>query len=567
MRRTEWRGAGSFVAVADQRTLDAYAARAVEFTDRTRLPVSPLARYFPIAFRPESRVIDVGAATGREVAALLSERFDAYGVEPVETLRNLAIERTGPGRIFAGALPNLGVDGQYDGLLCSAVLQHVPRSQLFDAVLDLRGLLKEHGRALVSVPAGRRPDVGEDERDDWGRLFTALRPEELQLLFERVGFSTLARWEDADSLQRPGVGWVTFLFELGSASGSRPIDQLATVISTKERKVATYKLALLRALNDIAMTQPHVVRWTASGDVEVPIVHISARWIHYYWRLFDAPRFLPQQQGEEARQRHVLGFAKELDALRNHFKRSGGLRTFALQERQGLSGPPAQLHAKLLKKLQHTIFAGPVTYAGGALKTGRLFQKAGDRVVVPGGLWRELSLLGHWIGDALVLRWAELVERLSGHVTAGEVIDHLLPLPEFERDTDDVRALFVAGARCVWTDRSVSGKQLQIDHVLPWALWHNNDLWNLVPAAASVNNSKSDQLPERRFLKSRRSAFREAWSASQSEWPERFRRDAEGQLGRTLGKNETAFEELFDVVTEAVERTRLQRGLGEWQPS
>lgn len=553
--------------MADQQTLDAYAARAAEFAARAQSIDSPLARYFAIAFRPGGRVLDVGAGTGREVAALLRERFDAYGVEPVESLREEAIARTEPSRIFAGSLPNLRLRDRYEGLVCSAVLQHLPRSQLFDAVLDLRGLLVERGRALISIPAGQRPGLDAEHRDDWGRLFTPLQPEELQLLFERAGFSTLARWENPDAEARPGVRWVTFLFELGADAGHRPIDQLATVISTRERKVATYKLALLRALNDIAMTQPHVVRWRDDGRVEVPIDAIAARWVQYYWRLFDAPTFLPQQQGEQAKGRHVLGFTTELDALLRHYAKSGGLVVFAREERDGLSGAAASLHAALMKALRRTIFAGPVTYAGGALGSGRLFEKAGSNVVVPGPLWRELSLLGHWIGDALVLRWAEMTERLSGEVTAGDVIDYLLPLPEQPRDTADVRELFKGGARCVWTDKRVSGSALQIDHVLPWALWHNNELWNLVPSTAQVNNAKSDQLPERRFFKTRRPAFVDAWAQTRAEWPDRFRREAEGQLGRRLGADEYILEELFEIVGEAVERTRLQRGLGAWRPS
>lgn len=553
--------------MADQRTLDAYAARAAGFAARAQSIDSPLGRYFALAFRAGGRVIDVGAGTGREVAALLRERFDAYGVEPVESLRDEACARTEPSRIFAGSLPNLRLKDRYEGLVCSAVLQHLPRSQLFDAVLDLRGLLVERGRALVSIPAAQRPGLDAEHRDDWGRLFSPLQPEELQLLFERVGFSTLARWESSDAEARPGVRWVTFLFELGADAGHRPIDQLATVISTRERKVATYKLALLRALNDIAMTQPHVVRWRDDARVEVPVDSIASRWVQYYWRLFDAPTFLPQQQGEQAKGRHLLGFSSELGALLRHYSKSGGLVVFAREERDGLSGRAASLHAALMKALRRTIFAGPVTYAGGALGTGRLFQKAGSMVVVPGPLWRELSLLGHWIGDALVLRWAEMTERLSGEVSAGEVIDYLLPLPEQQRDTDDVRALFRDGARCVWTDKRVNGSSLHIDHVLPWALWHNNDLWNLVPSSAATNNSKSDQLPERSFLKTRRPAFIDAWAVTRAEWPERFRRDAEGQLGRRLGKDEYVLEELFDLVTESVERTRLQRGLGEWKPA
>jgi SAM-dependent methyltransferase len=191
--------------VADPTTLEAYAEHARDFLARdATLVTSPLAGWFPVAFPPGSRVIDVGAGGGREVQALLREGYDAWGIEPVEALRRAANERLQEPRVIEGALPGLLPGETYDGLVCAAVLQHLPRTQLFDAVVELRGLLKPGGRALVSVPRGERGDVREG-RDPWRRLFSDVRPEEYQLLFERVGFSTLARREAPDSLGRSGA--------------------------------------------------------------------------------------------------------------------------------------------------------------------------------------------------------------------------------------------------------------------------------------------------------------------------------------------------------------------------
>ena len=30
------------------------------------------------------------------------------------------------------------------------------------------------------------------------------------------------------------------------------------------------------------------------------------------------------------------------------------------------------------------------------------------RVIFPASLWHEMCLVGHWIGEAIILRWAEL---------------------------------------------------------------------------------------------------------------------------------------------------------------
>lgn len=223
----------------------------------------------------------------------------------------------------------------------------------------------------------------------------------------------------------------------------------------------------------------------------------------------------------------------------------------------------------MLRRLRTAIFSGPVTHAGGALSSGRLFARDGQHVVMPGALWRELSLLGHWLGDALVVRWAELIGRFAGDDGAVErALPWLLP-PGFDeaRDTQVVRDIFRDDAACVWTDRRLTRETLHIDHVLPWSLWHNNDLWNLVPASRKANLSKSDQLPERRFLKVRKPVFKDTWARTESHARDRFRREAQAQLGRVVGRDEDVLDELFEVLCESVERTRLQRGLTAWAPS
>lgn len=193
--------------MTDQRPADAYEQHAQELARRDATIVSPMAKYFAIAFKPAARILDSVRGSMRSGWSP-QLRFDkcsgtgASGSDP----RGLAAQSRLP--------------PEYDGVLCSAVLQHLPRSQLFDAVLDLRGVLRPGGRALVAIPRGARPGLDQEGRDVVGRLFNGVTPAELELLFERVGFSTLARWEDADALGRPGVAWATFLFEVGAVAGN-----------------------------------------------------------------------------------------------------------------------------------------------------------------------------------------------------------------------------------------------------------------------------------------------------------------------------------------------------------
>ena len=73
-------------------------------------------------------------------------------------------------------------------------------------------------------------------------------PEEIQLLFERLGFRLLTRHENYDALGRP-VKWFSLVMPKAGQGNSRSVDEIETIIS-RDKKDATYKLALLRTLCD-----------------------------------------------------------------------------------------------------------------------------------------------------------------------------------------------------------------------------------------------------------------------------------------------------------------------------
>jgi hypothetical protein len=86
---------------------------------------------------------------------MIREEYAAYGMEPSEGLRKLAIS-TYPGlagRIHAGALPGLSelFPERFDGVVCPAVFMHIPAEQHFDAAFGIRRLMKPHGRLFVPV--------------------------------------------------------------------------------------------------------------------------------------------------------------------------------------------------------------------------------------------------------------------------------------------------------------------------------------------------------------------------------------------------------------------------------
>ena len=69
------------------------------------------------------------------------------------------------------------------------------------------------------------------------------------------------------------------------------------------------------------------------------------------------------------------------------------------------------------------------------------------------------------------------------------------------------------------------------DHAIPFLLWGNNDLWNLMQAHTKVNALKSDKLPSAQLVVARKHAILEDWAVLREAMPDVFDRQASHLLG------------------------------------
>ncbi|MBE7503529.1 MAG: methyltransferase domain-containing protein [Verrucomicrobiales bacterium] len=562
----------------DPTTIQYYALRAVFVADQYAGAESTAAKFFALAFPAGSRVLDIGCGSGRDLHALLAAGYDAQGVDASEEMLREAAGRYPDlqGRLQKDALPALetvqdaSADRKtgLDGLVCWAVLMHLPEEQLFDVVFNLRRVLKPGGRLLISTPR-TGPAVDEaTRRDTDGRLFNGVTPENYHFLLAKVGFRLLNRWDSDDSLGRPGRTWTTQLFVL-EGQASRSLETIEAILN-RDKKDATYKPALFRALAELATSSYHVARWLPDGRVAIPLRLVADKWLEYYWPLFASPLFIPQKRGEKPGCLKPVAFRAELQALIECFRAAGGLSGFSIAYRSNALDRAASLaHRRLVSKLTHTIREGPVYYAGGGGSGTFEYAHRSRSIVLEADLWRELSVMGNWIADATILRWTELTAEISeGALKPSQVVDHLLTVPIPEREVSAARSVYAALAtkRCVWTGRLLGG-EFDVDHAIPFALWGNNDLWNLLPAAKDVNNQKRDRLPSRGLFQQRKECVVECWSRLREAHVRRFEFEI-GKLltvGGAVGGNWE--NRLFNRVAEAIEFTAIQRGVERWEPA
>ncbi|WP_051298571.1 methyltransferase domain-containing protein [Marinobacterium litorale] len=556
--------------MADQETLKFYENQAASVFQRYESVVSEVQRYFSVSFPAGAKVLDVGAGSGRDLRELLTQGYDAYGVEPSESLRKLAIDHHPhlQSRLFSGQLPQIVLPDQYDGILCSAVFMHLPEMDHVEALINLRDLLRPGGRLLVSIPT-QRPDIGSDNRDGDGRLFHSIAPDHLILLGARLGLEYVSRFDNSDSLGRGGIQWASLLFQR-STGLVRTLDRIESVLRN-DRKTATYKLALLRAFCDLAEQGDKVVTWGIDRKAYVPIEAIARLWLIYYWPLITSPVFIPQNNSE-GRGGKPLAFRKLLTELHRlcseYYGDTASVFTLFMIDwkRQRL---PAQIEAvlgKTLKSIGSTIKVGPIKFSD----QGQMFDydSSTRSVALDGDLWREFALTGYWVRDSLLLRWAELTAQFSRKyhpaVNAGVTLNLLLTRAEPEREQRIAREVFLQKEviNCVWSDRPLTKAQLDVDHALPYALLHNNDLWNLLPAHKAVNNAKRDRVPSPSFLVERRDALISSWQLLAEGEPRTFSNELSEALGGYRSKSWEV--DLFAHIKTQAERLIYTRGARPW---
>ena len=200
----------------DSQTVNYYRENAAQIAKRYDEIVSSLSQHFENAFSPHSKLLDIGCGSGRDLSILHTLEHDCYGIDPTPEFVALA-QQAHPellGRIANGCLPELSPPflGEFDAVLCSAVLMHIAVEDLVSSANAIKNCLKNGGRLLYSVPT-KRLDVVAEDRDANGRLFIPNQSKRLLAIFESIGFVELKTWANADSFGRDAVEWESVLLE------------------------------------------------------------------------------------------------------------------------------------------------------------------------------------------------------------------------------------------------------------------------------------------------------------------------------------------------------------------
>jgi hypothetical protein len=323
--------------------------------------------------------------------------------------------------------------------------------------------------------------------------------------------------------------------------------QVISTILRHDAKTTSYKLALIRAINDVAISYPDIGH--SGSSVAVPLTLLAERWIGYYWPFVDPNK--PILQGSPARTTHGqnqdIGFRAALTALRICWEKfSGGntkpsdgfLAANELRRTENTEQFPADLITRFNDAKTSIISAlvDPIRYAGpgdwsvfqrpttinnlAGLQRNEVETIPGvgvrDRcLIVNTELWQTFRSLSLWIEALCIHEWCLFIEkrqRNSGTldpIRRGDVYELLTDQPSnrrpltWERNLIDLLIAEGHVFTCPWTQKRITSRsRYDVDHVMPLSVYPTNELWNLVPSDPEFNQqSKRDRLPSLARLK------------------------------------------------------------------
>lgn len=359
-------------------------------------------------------------------------------------------------------------------------------------------------------------------------------------------------------------------------------------IIERDKKTSTYKFALLRGTIDIILDNSPFLKLN-DETVEIPLGLLIEKWLIYYYPLFETEVKIPQIVGEKTK----IKFQQLFLPIIKYYKKHNGLSGFYSDlKSKGISEEISVDFFNLTKELKNNIVKNPMQYIGNSInrqlysiykyqnnskfKNNKiqniswLIDGCGS-FTIPKTYYDAFQILGSFISgtDNILFKWAEFSVNASNKKLSKEkIISEILKSPISERDVDSSKKFYKSilknqgDIHCVWTGKKIT--IYDVDHLIPFSVWKNNDLWNLLPAQPTINNNKKDKIPSVNLIVKQKEIIINYWEIINKAQQVRFEDEIKISL---LGNNNlinwqnNAFKQLLNTSKYLIET----RGFEQWE--
>lgn len=136
---------------------------------------------------PAGRILEIGSGGGRDARELIEYGYDYVGTDIASGLIAQAQKHNPDATFVQRSVYDLGFEDEFDGFWCSAVLLHIPRDRISEALGQIRHACRAGALGFISVKEG----IGEKlETDSFGsRFFTYWQNEDFQKTLSKLSFA------------------------------------------------------------------------------------------------------------------------------------------------------------------------------------------------------------------------------------------------------------------------------------------------------------------------------------------------------------------------------------------
>jgi len=198
---------------------------------------------------------------------------------------------------------------------------------------------------------------------------------------------------------------------------------------------------------------------------------------------------------------------------------------------------------KLFKAIRKTIKDNPMKYIGdyhyeiffeiSNAKIKSLNYEEFGTFCIEENIYNVFKYLGYnLLGlNTIFKRWIDFTIKINPHLNHNQIFHYMIyEIQDILRNTSDIRKFFKNQIiKCVWSGKKI--KDFDIDHIIPFSLYFNNDLWNLMPSDKKINNKKRDKIPTPNLIKKREDIIIYYWTKYQKNFSY-FLKQREISLGK-----------------------------------
>lgn len=144
---------------------------------------------------PKGKILEIGAGGGRDAKQLHKLGFDYVGTDISTTLLKVAQKNNPKLKFLHQSVYDLKFpEKSFDGFWACAVLLHIPKSRIDEALKSIKRIIKNEGIGFITIKQGVQEGIIKDELDNGtqlSRFFALYQLDEFKDILKRNGFEIL----------------------------------------------------------------------------------------------------------------------------------------------------------------------------------------------------------------------------------------------------------------------------------------------------------------------------------------------------------------------------------------